>query len=114
MYIVLNRNLKIQSVKERSQKLSVLSNLSVNPNPFQSRTRIFFDLPAAGKNLIQIKLEVINLEGKVVQKITEGEQTAGKHQWELSAHGKLKNSGVYFVRLQYQGNTVVRKVLFLK
>ena len=68
------------------------------PNPFNPRTTIRFDLPAAGP----VRLSVYDLAGRLVRVLVEGEMPEGSHQavWDgRDATGRSAPSGSYLARL---------------
>ncbi|MBI5472270.1 MAG: T9SS type A sorting domain-containing protein [Ignavibacteriae bacterium] len=76
------------------------------PNPFNPATTFRFDLPAAGK----ARLTIIDISGKVVAEIANGQMDAGKHSLTWNASGFA--SGVYIYRL-HAGEFVATKKLVL-
>jgi flagellar hook assembly protein FlgD len=74
--------------------------LTVNcsPNPFNPRTTIHFDLPAAGP----VRLAVYDVAGRLVRVLVEGETPAGSHEavWDgRDASDRAMASGSYLARL---------------
>ena len=67
------------------------------PNPFNPRTTIRYDLPAAG----HVELALFDLRGRLVRQLAAGERQAGAHAVLLDG-GDLA-SGVYLVRLTGPG-----------
>jgi hypothetical protein len=82
--------------------------LSSSPNPFNSATRITFDLPQRAR----VKLDVFDLQGRLVRTLADDMQSAGMH--ELRFDGSALSSGTYFVRLQSPAATRTQKLLLLK
>jgi hypothetical protein len=83
------------------------------PNPFQSRTRIGYVLPAAGN----VSLGVYDATGRSVRTLVSGQQKAGSYSvsWDaLDAEGKQVPYGVYFYRLDTPGFRVVQKAVLTK
>lgn len=84
------------------------------PNPFNPETTLKYDLPDAG----DVKLEVYNMLGQVVRTLVNEHQTAGRYavQWDATNdHGQAMSSGIYFYRVQVEGEfTDVKKMLLLK
>ena len=64
------------------------------PNPFNTSSTVRYDLPAPAN----IKLLVYDLSGRLVEKLADGEQPAGRHAVELD--GSELAAGVYFIRLE--------------
>lgn len=66
-----------------------------HPNPFNPRTTLAFDLPAADA---QVRLRLFDLQGRLVARLVEGALPAGRHQvaWNgLDDAGRAVASGVY-------------------
>jgi len=69
-----------------------------SPNPFQSATRVAFDLPEEGK----VTLKVFDLNGRVVRVLADEWYPAGTHEvpWNaLDAGGKPVSAGIYFLHI---------------
>jgi len=66
-------------------------NLGNHPNPFAGETIISFDLPG----MMQVRLEVFDIAGRLVETLAEDVMAAGNHcvTWSGSS------SGIYFCRL---------------
>ncbi len=79
-------------------------NLNVYPNPAQSVATVSFNLEGSHK----VYIDVIDVMGKVVNKITEMELNAGEYQFELPAN--LAN-GLYSVRLFIDGRSTSKNIL---
>jgi hypothetical protein len=80
---------------------SVLA-LRAVPNPFNPRTTIRFDLPAAGS----VRLAVYDVAGRLVRVLVEGERPAGSCEavWDgRDAGGRGLAAGSYFARLEAGG-----------
>jgi hypothetical protein len=68
------------------------------PNPFNPRTTIRFDLPAAGP----VRLAIYDVAGRLVRVLVEGEIPAGSHEavWDgRDQSGRSAPSGSYLARL---------------
>jgi len=83
------------------------------PNPFEAATSIKFSLaePAA------VTLSVFDLQGRLVKRILTAELSAGTHRYDwdgADADSKPVSPGVYLYQLNAGGQTVTRKVLFLR
>ncbi|MCX7878608.1 MAG: T9SS type A sorting domain-containing protein, partial [Ignavibacteria bacterium] len=79
------------------------------PNPFNSQTRIRFDLPV----LSNVKLVIYNQLGQELFKLIDNEQLAsGSYEAEFDATNL--SSGVYFYRLMTDGYTNTRKMILVK
>ncbi len=86
---------------------------SVQPNPFNPRTVVTFDLLRSGP----VGLRVFDLRGGLVRTLVDEVRTAGRHEvtWEgLDDRGHRVASGVYFVALEAQGVRDVRKAVLVK
>jgi hypothetical protein len=83
------------------------------PNPFNPSTTIQYDLPQAGR----VVLEIFDPLGRVVKTLIKGESTAGVHTvtWNgTNDHGGLLPSGVYIYRIVSPGFVQTRKMLLVR
>jgi pectin methylesterase-like acyl-CoA thioesterase len=79
------------------------------PNPFNSSTQIQFSVPKDGR----IILKVYNLIGQEVATLFDGMANTGQFITKKFSGNGLA-SGVYFARLQFNGNFLVKRMLLLK
>jgi poly-gamma-glutamate capsule biosynthesis protein CapA/YwtB (metallophosphatase superfamily) len=83
------------------------------PNPFRDKLSVSFD--TSGK--ARTRLEVYNLRGQKVRTLTSELLPAGKHGFAWDAkddRGSAVASGIYFIRLENDGKSGMRKVVLLK
>lgn len=78
--------------------------LNVYPNPVMNQATVEFTLTE--KNAVSI--DVVDVLGRVVNKITETTLDAGQYQFELPAN---LASGLYSVRVNVNGYTTSRKIV---
>jgi hypothetical protein len=78
------------------------------PNPARTATAIAYQLPRA----CEVRLEVYNLAGQLVQRRDEGRQQAGRHTLQLDV--RRQASGVYFCRLRAGACETTRKLVVVK
>jgi hypothetical protein len=82
-----------------------------DPNPFNPRTTIRFDLPGAGP----VRLVVYDVAGRLIRVLADGELAAGAHEavWDgRDLSGRFMASGSYLARLEAGGKlTTVRMSL---
>lgn len=78
------------------------------PNPFNPVTMIEFALPKSS----EVKLEVFNVLGQLVETLADRTMPAGRHTIEFNAGSKP--SGVYFYRLTHRYGSLTRKMVLLK
>ncbi len=83
------------------------TDLAVFPNPFKNKTTIEFNLMEPGF----VKLSVIDYTGTEIQKLISKQIPAGIHQFEWNTEGLP--SGIYFLRLETNGISETRKLIFL-
>ncbi|MCD6161806.1 MAG: lamin tail domain-containing protein [candidate division Zixibacteria bacterium] len=85
-----------------------ISSINCYPNPFNAQTKILFTLA----NDSYIKLSVYDITGRLVDILSEGRFTTGKHAivWNASD----KPSGVYFYSLQSDEFTQTKRLVLLK
>jgi hypothetical protein len=85
-----NKSLSIPSLVSSLQGFTLSQNI---PNPFTSTTQISYVLPADGS----MKLELLDVVGKQIAVLEDGQQTAGAHTYTFS--GNALPDGVYFYRM---------------
>lgn len=83
--------------------MDAASALTVVPNPARDRSVITAQLKDAGP----VEVELVDLLGRPVRTIMEGNQPAGKAQWTMDLSGLP--GGMYFVRLQQRDAVRVAK-----
>jgi hypothetical protein len=83
------------------------------PNPFNSTTRIVYEIPAPGR----VKLRVFDISGHLVKTLVDEEEVSGSHEaaWNGGDEdGREVPSGIYFFRLDADGFSQTCKTLLLK
>ncbi len=78
------------------------------PNPFNPSTKIEFHLTKAG----DVKLEVFDVNGKLVETLIDGYMNAGAKNLTFNASGL--SSGTYFYKISANGYTETKKMLLVK
>jgi len=80
------------------------------PNPFNSSTKIRFNLVTAG----MVKVGIYNILGQEVASLVNREMKAGMGEvvWDLA--GSDISSGLFFVKLEAADGTLWQKVMFVK
>jgi hypothetical protein len=76
--------------------------LPCQPNPFNPRTTIKYDLPAAGP----VRLSVFDVAGRLVRTLVDDSVPQGSHEavWDgRDASGREVGSGSYLARLEFGG-----------
>jgi len=82
--------------------------VKASPNPFNPTTQIYYQLPDAG----QIRLSVFDVSGREAAVLQSGYHQAGSYNIIFEA-GNL-SSGVYFITLSTEKETVAVKTLLVK
>jgi hypothetical protein len=82
--------------------------LEAFPNPFNNEVNLSFEVKTAGN----IKLDIINLEGKVVANLLDAFCPSGNFNKKFA--GSNFSNGVYFVRLQTLDGVHMRKIMLIK
>lgn len=83
------------------------------PNPFNPTTKLQFQIPTAGK----VKLNIYDINGRLVKEVFSGEKEAGLHTLDWNAkdlNGKQVASGVYFFSVQFNNTLLTKKMIYLK
>ncbi len=78
------------------------------PNPFNPTTNIKFDIPKSGN----VKLNVYDINGKVVQELVNTGLNAGSYSILLNAVNL--SSGTYFYRLESESYTDTKKLILIR
>jgi hypothetical protein len=81
----------------------------VRPNPFRSQVTFQFAVPAAG----QVDLTVLDVQGRVVRRKSLAAGSAGAFDmtWDgLSDSGESVPSGIYYARVAFAGQELVKTV----
>jgi predicted outer membrane repeat protein len=87
--------------------------VNVYPNPFNPVTNIDYSLPFRGF----VRLVIFDVRGRQIKVLAEGDQEAGKYTRLWSGrddNGSAVSFGVYFVRLEFDGENKTRKLIILK
>ena len=79
------------------------------PNPFNPATTMQFSVPSDGR----ATLNVFNALGQKVATLFEGVARAGEYH-QATFDGSRFASGIYFARLEFGGQTLVKKLLMVK
>lgn len=96
----------VQSAPPQPRRLALLPNY---PNPFNPQTTLSFELPQTS----HVTLVVLDVRGRVVQQLVDGQMPAGRHT--MTWHATHLPSGVYFISLRTQnGETRIQKALLVK
>ncbi len=96
---------------EKSQianRLSIITNFAVSPNPFNATAVARFELRVASR----IKLAAYDIAGREVAVLAEGIYPAGTHRAVFD--GADLASGVYFIRFSADDHYLTRKLILLK
>ncbi len=83
------------------------------PNPFNARTTIHFELPAAA----HARLSIYSLDGRLVRRLVDAPLPAGAHQavWDgRDAAGAEAATGSYLCRLEAGSAATTRKMSLIK
>jgi hypothetical protein len=78
------------------------------PNPIRRSSTIRYELAESGP----IRLDLVDVSGRIVRHLVEGVKDAGGHEIALSAEGLP--AGVYFYRLETVDSVTSRKMLVLR
>jgi hypothetical protein len=83
----------------------------VAPNPIRKRAYIRFALPQAS----QVKLEILDLGGRRLAILADGEREAGRHEvtWDGRTGGGAVANGIYFLRFSGLGRELTRRFVVL-
>lgn len=92
------------------KKFTLLQNY---PNPFNPSTTIEFQLPKNGN----VDISVYDLNGRLVKKLYDGQQSVGTHQLKWAGEnsfGQSVASGLYIYTIQFEDEVLSKKMIYLK
>ncbi|MEB2330097.1 MAG: T9SS type A sorting domain-containing protein [Ignavibacteriaceae bacterium] len=78
------------------------------PNPFNPITLIQFDIPKSG----MVKLYIFDVTGRMIDVLVNEELSVGTYEYSFNA-GELP-SGVYFYKLESDGQKITKKMVLNK
>jgi len=104
-YHIIDRLTSIKTNMEVPLKFSLLQNY---PNPFNPITNIKFNIPKMGN----VKLNVYDINGKVVSELVNNNLNAGSYSILLNAVNL--SSGVYFYKLESESYIETKKLVVIK
>ncbi len=78
------------------------------PNPFNPQTTIPFDLQKTGP----VQVRVYDMTGREVATLVDKVMPAGSHNLTFDAHGLA--TGTYYYRLMFDGQTLTKRMLYVK
>ncbi len=103
----------ILPVNDHTVTPSAFKILGNYPNPFNPETHIRFQINQPG----QVEMNIYNIKGQKVFSQKQSFSQAGVHQMNWTGTDNQQHqtgSGIYFYRLNYQGNTRTGKMLLMK
>lgn len=80
------------------------------PNPFNSGTRISFSIPHAG----EVTIELYNILGQHIDELYHGYLAAGAFEIQVESVLSDLASGIYFYRLRFENESIVKKMALLR
>jgi len=89
----------------------------ITPNPFNPSTMITYVLNPVETGKAHARLNVYSVDGRLVRTLVDRVQDPGRHtvSWNgRTTDGSVAASGVYFMELEYGGETATRKMTLLK
>ena len=86
---------------------SLVHNLKAYPNPFHEKTEVRFDLSQPA----DIELSVVDILGNTIESVYKGKAESGDHSYGIN--GQQLSPGIYFIRLDVNGNVKTQKIFFL-
>ena len=87
--------------------------LEVHPNPFNPSTMVVYTLPQPGP----VRILIYDVAGRLVRILVDGLRDAGRRsvQWNgRDNRGTPVASGVYFVRLEFDGRVTAQRAVLIK
>lgn len=78
------------------------------PNPFNGMTSVSLELPSE----TEVKVQLFNLEGRLVSTVLEGNLVAGEHQ--LNVDMSRQATGIYWLRAETPAANAVQKLVLVR
>ncbi|MCH7760926.1 PQQ-dependent sugar dehydrogenase, partial [candidate division TA06 bacterium] len=112
----------VNSVEEEDPKSDIrgikLALTPPSPNPFSANTAFILTLPESfGRGTSSLSLAIIDIAGKKVRELLKSPLQPGIHHltWDGRDEGGVHaSSGIYFLLLRLDHNTMARKVTFIQ
>jgi len=79
------------------------------PNPFNNSTTIGYYLPQRSK----IRISIFNALGQLIDVLSNIEQESGEHNITWNTDANIP-SGIYYIQLEKNGRSIIRRCLLLK
>ena len=101
-------------VKTTVQPLNTIHGLVNYPNPFNPETTISFTLTESSDN---VNIEIYDIRGRKIKNLYKGALNEGLNNIVWNGNDELNNnvaSGVYFIRVKTNHESIERKILLLK
>lgn len=85
---------------------------SARPNPTRSGATLELALPAPA----DVRVSVVDVQGRVASRLASGRREAGRHvlAWDGRVGGREAPAGLYLVRVDVGARTLVRRVLIVR
>jgi M6 family metalloprotease-like protein len=103
----------VASAPVTASPISKLKLLPARPNPSRGAARLSFELDKSGP----ARLAVYSVTGQLVAGLLDGSLPAGRHEVQWNGHdrsGKQVASGVYYVRLENNGQRLTQRLTVLR
>ena len=103
-------------IKEQEQMQNILRSFTLRqnyPNPFNPSTTIEYQLPQRG----DVEVTIFDIQGRKIRELERTTRNAGSYAvvWDSRDDaGRSVATGVYFYRVQFNGSSLVKKLLLIK
>lgn len=81
--------------------------LNIFPNPNSGEFLLTYSLPEKST----VRVSILDLTGREIVQVSESDETAGDHQQPVSLSDQPLTHGIYFLKLQVNNQTYVRKLV---
>jgi len=104
---IVNTNLQNTNEKENyyPDKFNVYQNY---PNPFNRQTNIVFEIPNDG----DVEIKIYGILGNLIENIKLKNLSRGKNIYNFKSQNL--SSGIYFIKVTYEQNSITKKMILLK
>ena len=109
LFLFADTIMTVTGIKTPENSTPVAFELKQNyPNPFNPSTTISFSLPHPGF----VNLKVFDILGREVTTLLNEQEPSGSYS--VKFNGTNYASGIYFYRLEFEGNSFVKKMILMK
>lgn len=78
----------------------------ISPNPLSDNSTVSYMIPKSG----QVNITIFDVNGKEIKVLENKVKNTGTHQVKINNYHQL-SKGIYFCKMQYDGNVIIEKII---